>query len=60
MSRHGSAWLMEIGVATPFLRSRPSCFGGAEGRSRHGIDVATWLGGLGGRDLEVMSRPGLG
>ena len=36
------------------------CFGWAEGRSRHGINVATWLGRPGGRDLEVMSRPGLG
>ena len=32
----------------------------AEGRSRHGNDVATWLGRPGGRDLEVMSRPSLG
>ena len=25
----------------PILRSRPNLFGWAEGRSRHGIDVAT-------------------
>ena len=36
------------------------CFGGAEGRSRHGIGVTTWLGRPGGHDLEAMSRPGLG
>ena len=28
--------------------------------SRHGFNVATWLSCPGGRDLEVMSRPGLG
>ena len=32
----------------------------AEGRSRHGIDVATWLSCLGGRNLGTMSRPSLG
>ena len=26
MSRHGSGWPMEIGVVTPFLRSRPRWF----------------------------------
>ena len=28
--------------------------------SRQGIDVATWLSCPGGRDLGMMSRPGLG
>ena len=36
MSRHGSAYPMEIGVATPFLRSRPGRFW----LSRR--EVATW------------------
>ena len=35
-------------------------FSWAEGRSRHGIDVATWLSCPGGRDLGTMSRLGLG
>ena len=41
------------------LVSRPGWFGWAEGRSRHGFDVATWLSCLGGRDLERMLRPSL-
>ena len=39
MSRHGSGWPLEVGVAAPLLRSR------------HGVDVATWLSCSGGRDL---------
>ena len=34
--------------------------GWAEERSRHGIDVATWLGRPRGRDLEMKLRPSLG
>ena len=60
MSRDGSSWHMETGVMTHFLGRDLGSFCGAEGRSRHGIDVATWLSCPGGRDLEMMSRPGQG
>ena len=33
---------LEIGVATPFWGRDLGCFGWTEGRSQHGIDVATW------------------
>ena len=51
---------MEIGVATPFLGRDLCCFGWPEERSRHRIDVATWISRPGGRDLKTIWRPGLG
>ena len=60
MSRHGYACTMETGVATPFFGRDLGGFSWAEGRSRHWVDVATWLSCSGGRDLGTMSRPGLG
>ena len=53
-------WPVGTWCRDPILRSRPDLFGWVEGRSRHGVDVATWLGRPRGHDLEVMSRPGLG
>ena len=55
-----ATWPVGNWCRDPILRSRPYLFGRAEGRSRRGIDIATWLGCPGGHDLEMMSRPGLG
>ena len=60
MSQHG--W--QCGRSQPGFRCRDLEIPlWVETRSRHEIDVATWVslpGGGGGHDLVLVSRPGLG
>ena len=60
MSRPDSGYPMEIGVATPFLRSRPGLFWlGRREVATWIFGVATWKSHCGqkrGRDMKLMLR----